>query len=263
MKSYKLNKTLENSTYPIEQELKKINRSTRSGSLKTIAAVSTVVFSGIATNFIDKNELFVDEIDLLIKKLGKFGWNISRAQIFGWGLFLIYVICIIINIIIYLIGQFKEQPRSLKKKPCGRKQLSIDFHKSIINDIVVGLSFLDKTNEEDGLEVEISRMYLFEATYYFFQAETQIELMELFDDKREVCNKALIDEIGYETLLTTLSVFQNGVKNVMLKMPEQENEMVEYKRLKNIYENLEIHINLLKGKQYKEKKLFFGLSQNV
>jgi len=251
VKSYKLNKTLENSTYPIEQELKKINKSTRSSSLKTVITISTVVFSGIAAGIIDKYNLFACWIENLIIK---YGWNISISQFYLAVLLLIYLVGLLVNGLIYYIGQHKERPKNKKKKPYGRKELSEDFHKSIINDIVVGLSFFDKTNEEEGLETNISRMYLFEATYYFSQAEMQIELMELFDDKEKTYNKQLIDEIGYETLLTTLSVFQNGVKNVMSKMQEKENQIAEYERLDSIYENLEIHINLLKGKKYKEKK---------
>ncbi len=38
------------------------------------------------------------------------------------------------------------------------------------------------------------------------------------------------------------------------EMQIEEKQIAEYERLDNIYENLEIHINLLKGKKYKEKK---------
>ena len=128
----------------------------------------------------------------------------------------------------------------MKKKPYGRRVLSEKFHKSIINDIVVGLSFLDKTSEEGKLETEIKNMYLFEATYYFSQAEMQIELMELFDDKKEVYNKEFIDEVGYETLLTTLLVFQNGVKNVMNKMPKAEEKISLLHLIKSLLVRMEL-----------------------
>ena len=62
MKSYKLNKTLENSTYPIEQELKKVNCSTQNSTLKTIITLSTVIFSGMATSFIYENKIFYYQI---------------------------------------------------------------------------------------------------------------------------------------------------------------------------------------------------------
>lgn len=252
MKSYKLNKTLENSTYPIGQELKKVNKSTQGSAFRTIVTLSTVVFSGMATNFIYDNGLFTCKINKLIED---HNWNITLTQFFWRVLLAVYVVCILINFLIYGYNKLKEQPRNMKKNPYGRKRLSEKFHKSIINDIVVGLSFLDKTDEET--ESEIKKMYLFEATYYFMQAEDQIEEMEIFDDTSEVYNKELIDEIGYATLYTTLEVFQNGVKNVMDKMPKLKEKIVEYEELENIYENLEIHINLLKEKKYKENKLWF------
>lgn len=249
MKSYKLNKTLENSTYPIEQELKKVNRSTQNSALKTIITLSTVIFSGMATSFIYENKIFYCKIYNLITKLNL---KVSVSQIFLFFLFAIYLVCVIASIILNCRAKAKEQPKNMKKNSHGRKKLSEDFHKSIINDIVVGLSFLDKTDE--NIETEIKNMYLYEATYYFIQAEDQIEEMEIFDDASEVYNKELIDEIGYATLFTTLEVFQNGVYNVMNKMPKSEEKIVEYEELENIYENLKIHINLLKNKKYKEKK---------
>lgn len=255
MKSYKLNKTLENSTYPIEQELKKVNQSMQNSALKTIITLSTVIFSGVATSFIYENKVFFDEISSLIAKLNL---KLSVPQLFVIFLFIIYLVCVIVSIILNCQAKEKEQPKNMKKNSHGRKKLSEDFHKSIINDIVVGLSFLDKTDE--NLEVEIKNMYLYEATYYFIQAEDQIEEMEIFDDTSKVYNKELIDEIGYETLFTTLEVFQNGVNNVMNKMPKSNEKIVEYEELENIYENLEIHINLLKEKKYKEKKSWFKSS---
>ncbi len=256
MKSYKLNKTLENSTYPIEQELKKIHRSTQNSALHTIITLSTVVFSGIATNFIYENKVFFCRISNWIDKFNiKFNFRLSESQVFVIFLVLVYLICIIVSIILNWRAKAKEKPRNMKRNLLGRKKLSEDFHKSIINDIVVGLSFLDKTNED--IAIETKNMYLYEATYYFIQADDQIKQMEIFDDMSEVYNRELIDVIGYETLFTTLVVFQNGVNNVIYKMPKSKGKIAEYEELKSIYENLRIHINLLKEKKYKEKKSWF------
>lgn len=254
MKSYKLNKTLENSTYPIEKELKEINSTIQKRILGTVFTLSTVLFSGIATSFIYEHKLFVCGLS---DWLNKHNCNISLEVLFFIFLCIIYAGGLIGSGVNYLKNRYKEKPKNMKKKPYGRRVLSEKFHKSIINDIVVGLSFLDKTSEEGKLETEIKNMYLFEAAYYFSQAEMQIELMELFDDKKEVYNKEFIDEVGYETLLTTLLVFQNGVKNVMNKMPKAEEKIMEYEKLEKIYENLKIHINILKGKKYKENKSWF------
>ena len=49
MKSYKLNKTFENSIYPLEQELKEINNNTVSNALNNLVAI---IFSGIGTSIL-------------------------------------------------------------------------------------------------------------------------------------------------------------------------------------------------------------------
>ena len=239
MKSYKLNKTLENSTYPIEQELKNLNRSTKQSTLKTIISVSTVLFSGIATNFIYDNHLLSCKIYFFIQK---YNLNISVSQIFLIALVSIYSVCIIVNIGIYICGLCKEQPQYMKKNKYGRRKLAEDFHKSIINDIVVGLSFVDKSDEELK-DNEVKKMYLYEATYYFSQASNQIIQMKLFDDKNEKYNDKLVNTIGRETLLTTLMVFRDGVHKVMDNICEKN--IVECIELEEIYTHLKTHINIL------------------
>lgn len=244
MKSYKLNKTLENSTYPLEQELKNLNRASQTNTVKTIITVSTVVFSGIATSFIYENNLF----DSALEEINK---NISLERFFFYVLAAIYGMCVIINLVIYFVNKHKEKPKILKKSGYGRKKLSEVFHKSIINDIVVGLSFVDKSEDESQENSQPEKqvvlcMYLYEATYYFIQAEEQIEQMELFDDTKQKYNNDLVDEIGKETLLTTLIVFKNGVGTILDKIEKLgKNTIVEYIELQEIYEKLQIHINLL------------------
>lgn len=67
--------------------------------------------------------------------------------------------------------------------------------------------------------------------------------MEIFDEDKKIYNVALVNEIGKETLLTTLVVFKNGVDSVLDKMTKQN--IVEYEKLAKIYEKIQIHINLL------------------
>lgn len=244
MKSYKLNKTLENSSYPIEQELKKINRSTKQSALKTIITVSTVLFSGIATNFIYENHLFSCKVYRYIQN---HNLSMSVSQFFLAILALIYSVCIIVNIVIYICGLCKEQPQYMKKYKYGRRKLAEDFHKSIINDIVVGLSFVDKSEEEQ--KCEIKNMYLYEATYYFSQASNQITKIKLFDDRNEKYNDKLVNTIGRETLLTTLMVFRDGVEKVINNIYKKN--IVECVELKEIYKHLCTHISILKGMRQK------------
>lgn len=277
MKSYKLNKTLENSTYPIEQELKNLNQLTQKSSLNAIS-ITTVIFSGIATSLIIENKLFENKVRQIIDWLKKYNIIISNEQLFFYAILLIYVVFFGWNLIVYFKNKYKLQPQNMKKSKYGREKLSENFHKSIINDIVVGLSFVDKADEVIKQEIvektkkvnlqevvdesskereeEVKNMYLYEATYYFLQASNQIEQMKIFDDEKEICNHKLIDEIGHNTLLTTLKVFKNGVEAVVNKLPKtsgnannesvKKENQVEHEVLEEILAKLQIHINLLK-----------------
>ena len=57
MKSYKLNKTLENTTFPIQQELAKLNQSTQKGVFKLVISLTTMLFGGIAASVICNEKL--------------------------------------------------------------------------------------------------------------------------------------------------------------------------------------------------------------
>jgi hypothetical protein len=50
MKSYKLNKTFENSTYPLEQQLRKLVKLNKTNTSDIIISVTSVLFSGLAGN---------------------------------------------------------------------------------------------------------------------------------------------------------------------------------------------------------------------
>lgn len=265
MKSYKLNKTLENSTYPIEQQLKNLNKTTQSSILKACLSITTVIFSGIATSLIVENRLFESEVSRFINLLKGKSISFSNEQLLFFIISCIYIICIFFNLSVYFLRRYKEKPKNMKKTTYGRKELSENFHKSVINDIVVGLSFVDKAEEpiqqgkgakNETREQEVRKMYLYEAIYYFSQASNQIEYMKIFDDEEEKCNDKLIEEIGRKTLLTTLIVFKDGVKDVMDKFSQLEEicsssnfvkeKEGEYMVLKEIEDKLQIHINLLK-----------------
>jgi hypothetical protein len=135
----------------------------------------------------------------------------------------------------------------LKKNDTGRTELTEIFHKSVINDIVVGLSFADKVEEEYDENVKV--MYLYEAKYYFVQAFEKIKDMEIFDDDQNY-NSDLVEEIGYETFLTTLIVFREGVKHVKGKLPNKR--VPEYSQIEEIDSAIDLHISILK-KDYNNK----------
>lgn len=259
MKSYKLNKTLENSTYPIEQELKKINKSVQGTVFKAILSITTVIFSGIATSIICENKFFICAI---IQWLNDKNIYISNEYLVIYEIITIYLICIFIIVFIYIVKTKKKQIQNMKKSNKGRLVLCEKFHKLIINEIVVGLSFVDKSDEvilakQDKTKFkkqqEVKKMYLYEAIYYFMQASNKIGDMKLYDDKKDLINMKLIEQIGRNTLLTTLIVFYNGlqdVKNQIIYLyddSESQNLGEEYTELKRIMKELQILINILKN----------------
>jgi hypothetical protein len=213
--------------------------------LNTVVSVSTVIFSGIASSFIYENRLFSEEISEFLDRIH---CNMTLEQFFLTCLIVVYALCILINLIIHVHDRIKALPRSLKSVKHGRKRLAEDFHKSIINDIVVGVSFVSKVVPEAELD-DIEKMYLYEATYYFIQANEQIEKMRIYDNRQHKVNKKLVDEIGYRTLFTTLNVFKNSVDKVKKYLEGSDSE--EYKNLNDISENLGIHISIMKNKSWK------------
>lgn len=94
MKSYKLNKTFENSIFPIEIELKEINKNTLSNTLNNLAAA---VFSGIGTSILFQDNCFPKLLRLLYCRLGLVKGGIGEA--IGNIIFVV-----LLFIILYLIG---------------------------------------------------------------------------------------------------------------------------------------------------------------
>ncbi len=168
IKSYKLNKTLENSIYPLEQELKEINNNTISNSLNNLVGI---VFSGIGTSVVFSENCVLD----LLAYVYDF-WGISTDS------FIRAIINSLVALILFLLFYFagllvnnitKKRGKLYKKKGSseGRSELREIFHKSIINDIVIGISFVNKA-EEIMYEGDVAEMYLYEAAYYFIQYMT-------------------------------------------------------------------------------------------
>lgn len=217
MKSYKLNKTFENSTYPLELELKNINNNTISSTLSNLVGI---IFSGIGTSLLfDSNGIATLWLGDLFNyfKLPNEGY--SRV---GWTT----IIYIFVFALLFLIGtsfnKSKSGKNSLYKKKGtnkGRSELREDFHKSIINDIVIGLSFVDKA-EEIGYSGDVADMYLYEAVYYFTQAKIQMEEIELLSPEKSSEHQKFIDEIGEMTIKCTCKVFHSGLIKLFEQLPD-------------------------------------------
>lgn len=234
MKSYKLNKTFENSIFPIEQELKAINKNTLTSTLNNLAAA---VFSGIGTSI-----LFQDNC---LPKLLKFLYSFLKLSEDGIGETVCNIlIVIILFVLLYFVGfkvnthvRRKSDPNKKKKTSEGRSEFAEKFHKSIINDIVIGLSFVDKAEELD-YRGDVSQMYLYEAAYYFIQAKIQMEEMELLSPEKNKNQDQFIKEIGLNTIKSTCMVFNSGLSKLFHNIPEG----TEKRLIKDVIDSIKPYI---------------------
>jgi len=67
MKTYKLNKTFENSAYPIAQELSKLRLSTKKSIFNIIGNISAAFFSGVGTSILFQEECLPKLFNLLFQ----------------------------------------------------------------------------------------------------------------------------------------------------------------------------------------------------
>jgi len=130
----------------------------------------------------------------------------------------------------------------IKKSESGREELLEVFHKSIINNIATGLSFVDKA-DENKYQTDVDRLYLLEALYYFTIGKIDIDKIGLFETRENRFNVMLVERIGKQTLLTTLVVFLSGVDKVYINLPQCS----EKSNAKGIRESLKDYINYLKS----------------
>lgn len=234
IKSYKLNKTFENSIYPLEQELKEINNNTVSNALNNLVAI---IFSGIGTSILlDENSALI----LLGELYDAIGIPIEGNERAIWNL-IISIVCFLFMFIIGLVINkcIKKRNVLYKKKGThkGRSELREAFHKSIINDIVIGLSFVDKA-EELTYKGDVSEMYLFEAAYYFVQAKIQMEEMELLSPEKSSTQKKFVEQIGLKTIESTCKVYNAGLIKLVNAMPNGK----EKEQIKKIIESIQPYL---------------------
>lgn len=228
MKSYKLSKTFENSIFPIEIELKEINKNTLSNTLNNLAAA---VFSGIGTSILFQDNCLPKLLGLLYCWLGLVKGGIGEAI---WNIIIVVLLFVILYLIGWGINKHARKKHELYKKKTtseGRRELAEIFHKSIINDIVTGISFVDKA-EELKFKGDVAEMYMYEAEYYFVQAKMQMEQMDALSPEMDENQNEFIKEVGYDTIKSTCKVFNAGLEKLEEHIPSE----IEQKKIGSIIE---------------------------
>lgn len=117
----------------------------------------------------------------------------------------------------------------------GREELTETFHKSVINNIVMGLSLVDKAKDNGNKDI-VDKMYLYEAVYYYKMVEIEIENMDLFIPENDECNQKLLEKIGLETLDATIKVYQNGVDKLYGLLSEECSEKEDISHIRTLLE---------------------------
>ncbi len=243
MKTYKLNKTFENSMCPIEKELYEIKNSTKKTQKDLVCGIAAAAFSGIGTSLLFQehaipkliNQIFKQELEKNENSLLPLFFNIT----------LVAVIFILLFLGGWLINRYNSRETNSEKKKKterGREELEEKFHKYIINNITIGMSFVDKA-EEGKYEEQVDKMYLFEAAYYFKIAKKEMEAMKLIDPEKNKNSDELIELIGKDTIKITIDVFQESVGKLKEHIPNSQ----EKKDMEDIFVSLEIYLDKLQN----------------
>lgn len=210
MKLYKLNKTFENSIYPIELELKEINKNTLSNTLNNLAAA---VFSGIGTSILFQDNCLPKLLNLFYRWLGLVKGGVGEAI---WNIIIVMLLFVILYLSGWGINKHARKKHQLYEKKTtseGRRELAEIFHKSVINDIVTGISFVDKA-EELEYKGDVAEMYMYESEYYFMRAKMQMEQMDALSPEKNEDQNEFIKEVGLNTISSTCKVYKAGLEKL-------------------------------------------------
>lgn len=277
MKSYKLREVIETSLYSIENQLVELSQNLEESWDKSLWNIFSVIFGGVGTSL-----LFIENaIPALINTiLVDSNETIQESKLTAILLYLLVIliifICLTGAIRICVYGIYKVRNRSNKNTKEKREVLVRYFHKVILNNIFVGISFVQKYLEdqkklnemqnisknesnqnesEDGVNYEEkiklfkdNRMYLYEAKYYFVEAKKGIDEHYIFELDKNRDNDLFLSDIGYETLFNMLEMYDYGCTVLQNYIPagEEKDKIVE------IRESIGIWINRLK-RQYQHK----------
>ncbi len=234
IKTYKLSKTFENSTFPLELELRAMHQNTVASTLNN---VSGIIFSGVGTTIISGYIKVNDWSEFLVKA---FEWNKGIQPLIQISILtLMFVILYAIGVGLNTFLRKKEDLSKKKNTSEGRSELCEIFHKSIINEIVTGVSFVNKA-EEMNYDGDVATMYLYEAAYYFKEAKVQMEEMGLLTGESGIKHQEFIDQIGANTVRSTCEVYLHGLEKLYGQIPDGS-EKARVKDIATAIETLRKH----------------------
>lgn len=226
MKSYKLRKATETVLYSIEKELVDIRKTTETKWNKLIGQVLSVLLSGIGTSLLFNEHaipVFINSyFDNSIHKAS----DIRRALVYIISIFFIFLILFTLTLIFrFLVDRINER---ISNKSTNEKRIQLIefFHKVILNDIIIGLSFISKYEEErNNCNADECKLYLHEAHYYFSLAYRNINDKGIVPTKNTSGYDEFIIMIGLGTLISAFTSFENGLERLRSYIIELKDEI--------------------------------------
>ena len=244
MESYKPKKNSEISLYPIELALKKMQDENNRTLNNTIYKTSAVLLSGIGTTFLFQNKYLYNIVENVITF---FSWNCTPRVIE----FLTFLLgCLIF--VLFSSVKVKTYIEDSKRNKELREDTAEYFHKVILNNIIMGLSFAKKaakilnTNESK----KQCCFYTSQSLFYLKTALRDLEQKQIFEAGGRDKYRNFVDEVGWITLYETLNMLNNAfheIDNIIIILSDETKynwrddifELNELKRQKQMIENME------------------------
>lgn len=160
---------------------------------------------------------------------------------------ILFVICFSILMFIYWVIKKAIKAFAYNKSSQENRERLVElFNKKVFNQIMLGISFYNKTKSLK--EYDLNKIYLWEAIYYFDVSRKDIDdesIIEEYNDKNEDY-KALIKDLNpyllYETFNTTCSILNEITKKID-QIPEYNSNDELKDKVTSLYEQYNCWLN--------------------
>lgn len=213
MESYKPRKNSEISLYPIELTLKKMQDENKRNFKNTIYKTSAAFLSGIGTIFLFQNKYLYNIVETLFEF---FEWNCTSWEIGILTFIMGAALFFIINIIAWGLCKVIDANEDSKRNKNLREDIAEYFHKVILNNIIMGLSFAKKAS--NLLTTKASKnqccFYTSQALFYLKTAIRELDKKQIFEAGGREQYLEFIDEVGWITLYETLHMLNSTFREI-------------------------------------------------
>mgnify|MGYP004600273897 FL=1 len=247
MESYKPRKNSEISLYPIELMLKKMQDENKCNLKNTVYKTSAVSLSGVGIVFLFQNMYLKNMVEEVVTYLK---WNCTSWKVdvltFLFGFFLFAII----NVMFWGILKIKNNYEDSKRNKELREDMAEYFHKVILNNIIMGLSFAKKASnllKEKAAQNQCC-FYASQSLFYLKTAIRELDEKRIFEAGGRERYTNFVNEVGWITLFESLktldsafleidTIIQTLSNDPAYNLEEGIFELNELKRQKSSIEN--------------------------